>query len=307
MRFDALVLASTIALLILPVSPARAQYSLSDDNSRVESIYAPRESQAEQQGANTGGVNFNFTFGDWTDYIFRGIDRGSSPSDNDSSNIQFDGKMRFDLGRFPSLFLGVFTNVQDRDPVSRFQEIRPYFGIDLTARPLKLEFGNTFYIFPERDESNTAEVYSKLTLDDSYFFRSEEPVLSPYVLAAWDYDRFHGWYFEAGVRHDFALEDTALTISPIARVAYVTSQRQFAEPAQPVVDPGFTFGNGTDSGFQHYDVGMELSYTLNGVFNISPRYGKLDLKGYLFYTGGLSDQLRSASELYGGLGIGFSY
>jgi len=274
----------------------------------VESIYAPREALGEEQGANTGGVNFSFTFGAWSDYVYRGIDRSESGGAEDSPNLQFDGQMRFDLGRVPSLFVGVFTNVYNSDPISRFQEIRPYFGLDATIRPLKIAVGNTFYIYPERDEFNTAELWARLTVDDSYFFRTRDPVLSPYVLAAWDYDTFNGLYLEFGVRHDFAVEDTPLTISPTASLAYVSGNRQFRQPLGPVPDPAFDFGTtGPDSGFQHYEVGVEVTYNLNGLLTIPARYGKLDFKGYLFYTDGLDDHLRADTELYGGLGIGFSY
>ena len=223
-------------------------------------------------------------------------------------NILFDGAMRFDLGRYPSLILGIFTNVYNSDPISRFQEIRPYFGLQLAARPITLTVGNSFYIFPERDKFNTAELWVKMTIDDSYFFRSDDPVFSPYVLAAWDYDAYNGLYVELGIRHDFEIEDTPLTLSPIARVAYVNSDKMFRTVAIPPGDPAFNFGTrGHESGFQHYEVGLEVTYGLNQTFNIPARYGKIDLKGYLFYTDGIDNNLRADTELYGGVGIGFSY
>ena len=97
----------------------------------------------------------------------------------------------------------------------------------------------------------------------------------------------------------------------MASIAYVSGNKQFRSPAAGgggVADPAFAFGAaGEDSGFQHYEVGIETTYTLNGLLNIPSRYGKLDFKGYLFYTDGLDNHLRADSELYGGLGIGFSY
>jgi hypothetical protein len=276
---------------------------------QVESIYAPPEAPLQEQGVNEGAVNFNLTVGYWTDYVFRGIDRSESAGAEDSPNILFDGAMRFDLGRYPSLFLGVFANIYDSDPISRFQEIRPYFGLELKARPIILAVGNTFYIYPDRDQFNTAELWAKITVDDSYFFRSDDPIFSPYVLAAWDYDTYNGLYVELGVRHDFEIEDTPLTLSPIARVAYVSGNKEFRKPTGTAPDPAFDFGpsGGHDSGFQHYEIGLEATYGLNQLFNIPARYGKFDLKGYLFYTDGIEDQLRADSELYGGVGIGFSY
>jgi hypothetical protein len=275
---------------------------------QVESVYAPPEAPQQEQGVNEGAVNFSLTVGYWTDYVFRGIDRSESGGSEDSPNILFDGSMRFDLGRYPTLFMGVFSNIYDSDPISRFQEIRPYFGLELTARPVTVAFGNTFYIYPDRDDFNTAELWVKMTLDDSYFFRSDDPIFQPYVLAAWDYDTYNGLYVELGVRHDFEIEDTPLTLSPIARIAYVSGNKEFRKPTGPTPDPAFDFGSsGKDSGFQHYDLGLEATYGLNQLFNIPARYGKIDFKAYLFYTDGLDNDLRADSELYGGVGIGFSY
>ena len=273
-----------------------------------QSIYAPPEAMDEATQVNAGGVNFRLNATYFTDYIFRGIDRSETSGREDSGNVQIDGNMRFELGKFPDLFLGVFTNINDADPISRFQEIRPYYGLELSARPIIFTVGNVFYIFPDRDQFNTAEVFGRLMLDDSYFFRTDDPVLSPYVMLAYDYDKADGFYIEFGVRHDFALEDFPIVVSPIARVAYVLDHKAFREEGLPGLDPSFESGTtGEDSGLQHYEIGLELSYELNDLLNIPARYGKLDFKGYLFYTDGLQNDLRADTELYGGVGIGFSY
>jgi hypothetical protein len=298
--------------ILWTMAPASAQQFQLQQQQQPESIYAPPESPQMEQGSNEGPLSFNLTVGYWTDYVFRGIDRSESGGSEDSPNILFDGSMTFDLGRYPKLFLGVFSNIYDSDPISRFQEIRPYFGVEFTARPVKIDFGNSFYIYPDRDDFNTAELWAKMTLDDSYFFRSDDPIFSPYVMAAWDYDTYNGLYVELGIRHDFEIEDTPLTLSPIARIAYVSGNKEFRPVPEGTAnsDPAFNFGpsgGGNDSGFQHYEIGMEATYGLNELFNIPARYGKLDLKGYLFYTDGIDNKLRADSELYGGMGIGFSY
>jgi hypothetical protein len=273
-----------------------------------ESIYAPPEAMGEEQAVNAGGVNFKLNATYFTDYIFRGIDRSETSGTEDSGNVQIDGQMRFELDRFPDLFLGVFTNINDADPISRFQEIRPYYGLELTARPIIFTVGNTFYIFPDRDEFNTAEIFARLTLDDSYFFRTDDPVLSPYVMAAWDYDKHDGFYIEAGVRHDWVWDDLPLVVSPVARAAYIVNHKAFRAGGLSGLDPSFEAGTtGDDTGLQHYEIGLEVSYGLNELLNIPARYGDLDLKGYLFYTDGLQNDLRADTELYGGVGIGFSY
>jgi hypothetical protein len=287
-----------------PVSPLNL--SLAPD--KVESVYAPAETTPDENLGNNGAVHFDLTVGYWSDYIFRGIDRSETGGHEDSPNYLIDGSMRFDLGRYPALILGLFSNIYPSDDISEVQEISPYFALELNARPITLRVGNTFYTYPNRNDFNTAEIWTKMTFDDSYFFHSEEPILHPYVLAAWDYDKYNGLYVELGVRHDFEVQDTPLVVSPIAQIAYVSGNKMYRQPIGPVIDPAFDFGRtGTDSGFQHYDFGMEVTCALNSIGHIPARYGKVDLKGYLFYTGSMDVNLRADSELYGGVGIAFSY
>jgi hypothetical protein len=280
-------------------------FSLQPD--QPESVYAPPELPQADSGVNAGAVHLDMTFAAWTDYVYRGIDYSETGGAEDSPNLQFDGAMKFDLGRYPSFFMGIFTNVYDADPVSNIQEIRPYFGFELNMRPVKFTIGNTFYVYPDRDDDNRSELWVKMALDDSYFFRSDTPVFSPYLLVAYDYQGNTGFYSELGIRHDFEIEDTSLTITPIADVAYVSGNPLYrgggASPTNPFVG-GTT---GPDSGFQHYDLGLQVSYGINRLLNIPARYGKLDVKGWLFYTGGIDDSLRADSVLYGGIGLGFSY
>jgi len=253
---------------------------------------------------NEGGVHLSLTVNYLTDYVFRGIDRSEvgaiDPSETgttteDRANLQFDGKLSFDLGRAPHPFVGVFVNVFNDDPVSRFQEVRPFVGLDWNLRPLLLTAGWQTFIFPERDEFNTAEVFGRLELDDSVFWRTDRPVLSPYVFAAYDYDKYDGVYLEAGVRHACPIEGTGLTLTAVADVAYVAGNGYF------------TRLGGDDTGFQHYDVGLIGSYSLNTLVNFPRRYGEWTLRGYLFYTDGIARELRADTQLWGGVGVGFEY
>lgn len=293
-----------IALSLLLATAAFAQPD-------TESVYAPPEPAREDQGVNEGGVSFKLDISYMTDYVFRGIDRSESGGSEDSPNLQFDSAVSFDLGRWPHPFLGAFVNVYDSDPISRFQEIRPYFGADLRLRPFLFTVGHNNYIYPDRDRFNTAEVFLKVTFDDSYCFKTENPVFSPYVYAAYDYDAIHGEYIECGVSHDFVLEDLPITLTPQAHVAYVVSCDTFrAGNNGPIAgpDPGFAFAaTGHDTGFQHYQIGLVGKYSLNTLFNMPKRYGEFSLKGYLFYTDGIDNKLRADSEMWGGVGISFSY
>jgi hypothetical protein len=180
--------------------------------------------------------------------------------------------------------------------------------LELTARPIIFAAGHTNYIFPDRDDFNTAELWARVELDDSYFFRTDDPIFSPYVFGAYDYDTNHGTYLEFGIRHDFQIEDTNLTLTPRAAVAFVDNHRAFRTQGAPPNDPSFAPGTtGKDSGFQHYEFGVEATYQLNHLLNIPSRYGQIDFKGYLFYTDGIDNELRGDTEIWGGVGVGFSY
>ena len=140
-------------------------------------------------------------------------------------------------------------------------------------------------------------MFAKLTLDDSYFFKTDQPIFSPYVYAAYDYDLYDGWYIEAGLKHDFPIEDTGITLTALADVGCVVSNRQFTGRNDP----------NADTGFQHYDLGLIGTFSLNSMFNTSRRYGEFAVKGYLYYTDGIENDLLADTQLWGGIGISFKY
>jgi|SRR5687768_4135999 len=263
-----------------------------------ESVYAPPAPPREDEGVNEGGVHLVLDISYFTDYVFRGIELFEPPGHEDRANLQINGKLSFDLGKVPHPFVGAFVNSAEADPISTFQEIRPYVGFDWNLRPLLLTAGYASYIYPDRDPLETQEIFGRIELDDSYFLRSERPLLSPYVFAAYDLDLYNGWYLEAGVGHDFEVEDTGLTIRAEGHVAYVYRHELFdLVPADEE----------EESGFQHYQVGLIGRYSLNNLFNVSRRYGEWGFVGYLYYTDSIDDDLRADDQLWGGAGINFRY
>ncbi len=259
-----------------------------------ETVYAPPQPPRPEQGVNEGGVSIDLTVNYFTDYVFRGIERFDVAEDR--PNIQPGVKLSFDLGKLPHPFIGVFANIQDSDPISDFEEIRPYMGFEWSLRPFLIGAGYNSYIFPDRALLDTSEVWTRFTLDDAYLLRMEKPLISPYVFAAYDVDVYQGWYFEAGVEHVFSLDEIGLSLTAQASVAYVLGQSLYS------TTPG-----GEDSGFQHYQLGLIGSYSLNRLIRANNRYGEWTLRGYLYYTDGLSDAMRSTTQLWGGAGIGFHY
>jgi hypothetical protein len=274
------------------------------------SVYAAPEPERVEDGVNNGGVNIDVDFRYLTDDVYRGISHDRAvysavPGQPvvgklHAANYQVDATLSFNLGKLPHPFVGVFTDINDSDPVSRFQEIRPFFGLDYTLRPLSVSAGLNTYIYPEREKlspsPNTSEVYVRMMLDDSYFFLTPKPILSPYVYGAYDYNRNQGWYLEAGLKHDFDFPDFGFTLSPYGDVAYISRfPQQFI-----VISPH-------SSGFQHYDIGLTGTFSLNHLFHVAPRYGQFAIEGYLTYTGKFSNPIVANTELWGGVGLKYRY
>ncbi len=289
---------TTAALLLICAAawgdqPQRPAY-LSIE-SEIPSVYAPPSPITEADGTNLGGVKLDLEVRYMTDYIFRGVEILEVPASEDAANLQIAGQLSFDLGKLPHPFVGAFVNIADQDPLSQFQEIRPFVGADWLIRPFTITGGFTSYIYPDRSELDTSEVYLKLRLDDAWVWSAEKPLLSPYVLAAYDYDTYDGWYLEAGVEHDFEFDDLGIDLKLYGQVAYVYSLEQY----QLTVDE--------DQGFQHWQVGAIARYSLNKLLNTSERYGRWDLTGYLNYTGSWDNDFRSEDQFWGGVGIGLHY
>jgi hypothetical protein len=278
---------------------------LSAAGSDDQGVYTLPEPPTAANGTNLGGVHFDISTAYFNHYVYRGVDHsisapntaGQTHSKASTLNLEVDTKLEFDLGTLPHPFVGLFSDVYDDDPVSRFQEIRPYYGLDWTVKPFLIEGGGITYIYPDRETLNTAEAYGKFTMDDRILFHTDKPVLSPYIYTAYDYDKNNGWYTEAGITHDLALEDLGLTFTFQADVAYIIGFQQ-----------QFVYINELhDTGFQHYDAGVKSTYSLNHLFNLSNRFGEFDLLGYFFYTGRLDSDLTANNVIWGGVGIGFKY
>ncbi len=280
------------------------------------SVYAPPEPERAEDLVNRGGVNVDLHFRYLTDYNYRGVSFNRAvytpPSNGQAaqgklhaSNFQADGQLTFDLGKLPHPFVAVLANINDSDPLSRFQEIRPSAGLDYTLPPLNVRAGVNAYIYPERERlpgtqsPNTGEAFVQLTLDDSYFFLTDDPILTPYVYAAYDYQLNNGWYLETGFKHAFKFPDQGFSITPYFDVAYVSHfRRVFVAPSGPRTP---------DTGFQHYDVGLNGELSLNHVLDLPARYGNFSIEGYLTYTGKFSNALVANTEVWGGAGLKYRY
>lgn len=262
-----------------------------------EAVYATPPPPSEQEGINSGGAKFNINFDYLNRYVYRGVSHDSVASNAKFLNLLFEGRLEFDTGQYPHPFVGLFTNIYDSDPISRFQEIRPYAGLDWNLRPFRVEAWDVEYIYPQREQFNLPEVDLKISLDDSLLFHSEDPIFSPYIQGAYDYHKNTGTYLEMGIKHDFVMEDWGLTVTPQADAAWISGLHQ-----------EFIFINTVKStGWQHFEAGLTLTYSLNQLLNISKRFGGFDVKGYFFYDDALSRYITANNVVWGGVGIGFTY
>jgi len=303
------------SLTVFPPDPLPSQLPIDAQTLMVApaapaSPYAPIEPDRVEDGTNKGGVNVDLNFRYLTDDVYRGVSHNRAVFVNvpgqpiqgnlHASNFQTDAKLSFNTGPFPHPFVGVFANINDSDPLSRFQEVRPFAGFDYTIRPLVFSTGVNAYIYPERERftpsPNTSEAYLRLTLDDSYFLLTPNAILSPYVYGAYDYQRNKGWYLETGIKHDFDFPDFGFVLSPFADVAYIS---HFPQQFVTVGSHG--------SGFQHYDVGLAGDFSLNHLFKLAPRYGDFTIEGYLTYTSKFSNPVFANTELWGGVGLKYRY
>jgi hypothetical protein len=260
-----------------------------------ESVYPQASAPHTQEPLNSGSVSFDLTISYLSRYVFRGVDQATLPGHSENA-LQFKGEAEFDLGRLPHPFVGLFVNVFNSDPVSRFEEVRPVLGLRWLIKPLTITTVYNAYIFPNRKDLDTQEVALQFSLDDSRLWNTDKPILSPYVLAAYDFERYFGVYLELGLKHDFVIEETGITLTPSASVAYTIDDKYFAKDA-----------GGTGTGAQHFEVGLTLNYSLNNLLNISRRFGQWNIQGYLFDDGPINSELRADTRLFGGAGIDFKY
>lgn len=249
------------------------------------------------QHLNNGGTHFSLDFAYANKYVYRGLDHDIVATHGNSLNLLIDGRLEFDFGKYPHPFVELFTNIYDADPISRFQEIRPIVGADWNLRPFDLELENIDYIYPDREAFNVPEIDTKITLDDSLLFHTTKPIFSPYILGAYVYQKNQGWYLEFGLKHDFAFQDLGLVITPEVNVGWISGLNQQFVIVNPV----------HNTGWQHFEFGVTISYSLNVLLNVSKRFGEFDVKGYGFYDDRLSTYITASNAVWGGIGLGFKY
>lgn len=288
----------------VPVAPAGWAAEPAQDTSiwptvptGSETVYAP-PGGAELAEPEAGGGSFRteLGLGYASAYVYRGVER-SQANDHGTgkvtggSNLQVDGRLTWESDGPWRPFAGVFANFWDSDPENQLQEVRPTAGVGWAGRPMRLSAGVTSYVYPGQTGSNTNEVFLRADLDERALLSVEQPIVSPYVLAAYDFDANHGWYGEVGISHDFTVAGCGLTLTPVARMACTDHMRQSFVLR--------TAESGT--GWQHWDAGLVAGYRLNTILNLPTTAGNWRVEGYLFRTQHLADATLGDSVTWGGI------
>ncbi len=264
-----------------------------------ESIYEDVGPPRPEEGFNSGGVNFDLTVSYLTDYVFRGVDQSELGENEDAPNLQFDGFFKFDLGKLPHPIAGVFVNIYEDDPVSEFQEIRPYVGFQWESGRSRSPAGTRRSSSPSARPSTRTRSTSASRSTTRRIWGTDQPLLSPYGFAAYDYDLYHGVYVEVGLSHEFTLEGTGITFVAQADLAYVTGHPFFADPE--AADP-------SENGFQHYDVGLTGTYSLNSLLNIPRPLRPVEPQRLpLLHRRHRERPPAPDTQLWGGMGVRFQY
>ncbi|MGC4030463.1 MAG: hypothetical protein QM754_01770 [Tepidisphaeraceae bacterium] len=273
-----------------------------------ESVYALPDLPSADAVDGAGQVHFGLGVSYFTDYVYRGVEFFQIPGREDNPNFQVDAKLSFDLGKLPHPYVSVFTNAADSDPVNSFEEIRPQAGFDWPIKPLVFSAGYTAYLYPDREELQTNEVFFRVAFDEKTLYHGE-PIPTPYLLAAYDFDKYDGFYLEAGVKYRVPIDELGITLTGVASVAYVSGYRAYLGDTADI--PGFFTTAATDGdrvdGFQHYQLGLIGQYSISKLFDIPSRFGDFSLRGYLFYTDGMSNDPAATSELWGGASINLEF
>ena len=287
----ALAFASLVALFAPQTARAQAV---------PDSVYPPPEpSRNDLPRDQQPGFRFALEARYLTDYVWRGLERFDAGRPEDTANYQIEPKISFDLGKLPHPYVSVFVNLAENDPISNFQEVRPEAGFDWLIRPLTLSGGYTSYIFPDRTGIDTAEIFARLSLDDSTIFHSERPVFHPYISAAYDFDVWEGLYLEVGIQHEIPIENTGLVFIANANVGYVNGFDLFRSADAK---------DDNTSGFQHWEVGVTAKYTLNQLLNVPiERFGRISILGYINYTDSIDRQLEATNQFWGGAGFSLEF
>ncbi|MGB2821478.1 MAG: hypothetical protein WBF17_10880 [Phycisphaerae bacterium] len=147
------------------------------------------------------------------------------------------------------------------------------------------------------DPAFTHEWYLALTIDDSKWFRTDMPVLNPYLAYYMDMDDVRGSWMELGISHCFFLAQMGLEKTPLLKDLSIT--------------PSFLMGvdhrqvkRSTRLATLQY--GLDICLDLSSALNIPPEHGRLTLSGFLYFRdslGEMEDEI--CDRLYGGLRLGY--
>jgi len=260
-------------------------------------------------------LTFSVNYALASDYVFRGINFSEYAGEGrEDLNHQLGVGVEYDTGKFgifgatawfewyagqENLTSGYGGNNQEIDYALYWKYAVP----DLATT---VEAGWIAYTFPPfgGDAHTSYEVYLKLYFDDSGLWKTDKPVLNPYVAYYHDLDLAeNGSWWELGVSHPFAMADYCPD-APILKNVTITPSvvlgvdHRYCERILACGHPSTRLAN--------INYGLDISYDLSGALKLPPRFGKLAVGGFLNFSQALYDEVID-DEFYGGLKLSYAW
>ena len=299
----------------LAQTPASAPASTAA--SQAAAAAAAGEKCAEPEWTKPIPLTFNLTYVYTNKYIFRGINFSDGPGMNDqlTLNAEYDTKS---FGVFGAT--GWFEWFQGQKHLTpwaegNLQEVDYSFYWKYLIEPIGTTFetGYIHYTFPpyryagapKGSSDQDGEWYFKLAFDDSKWFGTKTPIFSPYYAFYLDTDAAaQTSWMEVGISHAFALSDLGMGEVPVLKNITLTPSMILG--MQNGYYAAFGLEDSSQTRCANLQWGLDAAYDVSSAFHISPKYGKMTLGGFLYWSEAL-DTAAIQNQLYGGLKLGYSW
>lgn len=272
----------------------------------------------------TDPYSFDLSFGVYSDYVFRGINRSEFAGEGrEQLNYQLDGAVTVDIGLLvgeDAGTCGMFTfgtwwewyaQQKKLDPVKggqNWQELRYNltWSYDLDSIASTFHLGYIFYTYPNNKGWNTQEWWFGLDHNDAWMWKkwwpdNEEGVLNPTFRFYQDLRRAgaNTAWMELGLSHEFQVcRNTTMTPSWTLGIDHDF----YAEWT------GMSRDNTTRLGNMLW--GLDITYDLTERLALPANWGNMSLTGSIYFSdalGNAEDDGAIQDEFYGGLAFGWSF
>lgn len=172
----------------------------------------------------------------------------------------------------------------------------PYWAYDIPALGAGVQLGWLGESFPRKsgDGEFTSEAYAALSFDDSKWFKTQRPVLNPFVAYYQDLDDNPGGRILLGASHVFSLSEMGLKSTPVLKDIDVV--------------PSFLVQIDNGEMDRHwkadwYRWGIQVSYDLSNAMRIPPNAGRFAVTGFVYYRDSRIDSIED--RFFGGVTLAY--